>query len=198
MRRVFLSELLTPAVEAAQEAAYGRVRRPSARSGEPWPLGPDECRFIAARDSFYLASVSASGWPYLQHRGGPPGFLHVVHERQLAFADYPGNRQLLSVGNVAGERRVVLFLMDYAAQERLKIIGHARVVSLDAEPALAAHLRAPAGVIPERLFVIEVVGFDWNCSKYITPRYPADEVEAAMQPLRDRIAALEAELARRG
>ena len=151
--------------------------------------------FIEERDSFYLATVSESGWPYIQHRGGAAGFLHVVGPRTLAFADYKGNRQLLSTGNLAKCDRVALFLMDYPGRTRLKILGHARVENARTHPELTAQI-APPETRPtvERLFVIEVVAFDWNCPQYITPRYTADEVQAALAPLRQRIAELEAQM----
>jgi predicted pyridoxine 5'-phosphate oxidase superfamily flavin-nucleotide-binding protein len=186
--------MITPAVERAQIAAYGRARVPPERTGVVQALGPEEISFIAARDSFYLATVSENGWPYVQHRGGPKGFVRVVGDSRLAFGDYTGNHQLLSTGNVKALGRVALFLMDYPARERFKIIGHARVLSVAEAGDLASQLSAPPGVRIERVFSIEVVGFDWNCSKYITPRFTADEVAEATQPLRDRIAELEAQL----
>jgi len=150
---------------------------------------------IAARDSFYLGTISESGWPYIQHRGGPTGFLRVINEMTLAFADYKGNRQLLSTGNVSVNDRVSLFLMDYKNHERLKILGHARIEDARVHPGLAAQVADPkmrASV--ERLVFIDVVSFDWNCPKYITPRYSAEEVEELAGPLKRRIAELEAKL----
>jgi predicted pyridoxine 5'-phosphate oxidase superfamily flavin-nucleotide-binding protein len=153
--------------------------------------------FIQRRDSFYLASVNADGWPYIQHRGGPRGFLKFLDTHTLGFANLAGNRQLLTTGNVAANDRVALFLMDYARRERLKLIGHAEVISAKENPALAAEL-APEGVpvrLVERMFRIRVTGFDWNCPKYITPRFTTEEVERAAAPLRNRIVELEAALA---
>jgi hypothetical protein len=158
-------------------------------------LGAEERAFIAARDSFYLASVTEDGWPYVQHRGGPRGFLRVIDDAQLAFGDYPGNRQLISAGNVRARQRVSFFLMDYPARERLKILGEARVLTPAEAGPLADLLAHPAGVALERVFLIDVVGFDWNCSQYITPRFTADEVEEAVSGLRSRIAELERALA---
>ena len=158
-------------------------------------LTDDEAQFIAARDSFYLSTVSESGWPYVQHRGGQPGFLHVVNPTTLAFADYKGNRQMLSTGNLAVNDRVCLFLMDYPQRTRLKILGHARVEDARQHPELVAQFAAPGlQRIVERVFLIEIVSFDWNCPKYITPRYTAPQVEEAIAPLRQRIAKLEAQL----
>jgi uncharacterized protein len=131
----------------------------------------------------------------LQHRGGPKGFLRVVNETTLAFADYKGNRQLLTTGNVSVNDRVALFLMDYQNRARLKILGHARVEDARAHPELVAQLADPKmQQAVERLVFINVVSFDWNCPKYITPRYSAEEVEAYVGPLKSRIAELEAQL----
>lgn len=192
MRDAYLRLLSTPAVLAEQERTYGRARLPAA-SDFVQPLGPEERAFIAARDSFYLATISDHGWPYVQHRGGPPGFLQVLDERHLAFADFPGNRQLISTAHVRTMGRVALFLMDYVARERLKVIGHAEVLDGPATEAFRSTLPSPPGGRIERVFRIEVVGFDWNCPKYITPRYTVDQVDAVVAPLRARIAELESE-----
>jgi predicted pyridoxine 5'-phosphate oxidase superfamily flavin-nucleotide-binding protein len=192
MARKYLEIAVTPAVVEAQKRYFGRS--PRLESGlDRDALGPEETEFIAARDSFYMATVSETGWPYIQHRGGRPGFLRVVDSHTLAFADYRGNRQLLSTGNVAANDRVALFLMDYLRRERLKILGHARVT--DATSKLLERLVEPeARPSVERLFFIDVASFDWNCPKFITPRYSASEVEAALSPLRKRIAELETQL----
>jgi uncharacterized protein len=195
MRRTYLRTLQTPAVERAQASAYGRARPAPSAEGKPQILGPDERAFIRARDSFYLASVGETGWPYIQHRGGPKGFLRVLDDTHLAFADYRGNRQLITTGNVAISDRVALFLMDYPARERLKIIGRAHVLPLAQAADIVANLPAPPDAALERVFVIEAIGFDWNCSQHITPRYTAEEVAEATQPLRERIAELEIRLA---
>ncbi|HTH11088.1 MAG TPA: pyridoxamine 5'-phosphate oxidase family protein [Acidovorax sp.] len=158
-------------------------------------LGPDERDFIARRDSFYLSSISETGWPYIQHRGGPAGFLHVLDDSHLAFGDVRGNRQMLSTGNLVQNPRVALLLMDYARRERLKILGLAKVFDARECPDLAKLLSAPASLPPpERLMTIEVISFDWNCPKYITPRYTAHEVEEHVKALRGRIEELETEL----
>ena len=162
------------------------------------PLGPDEQAFIESRDSFYLSSVSESGWPYVQHRGGTRGFVKVIGAHEIAFADYKGNRQMLTTGNVAMNDRVCLFLMDYPRRERLKILGHAVVLNAREHPDLVAQLAGPeAAKFVERIFRIRVVSFDWNCPKYITPRFTAEEVETAIAPLKSRIAELEAQLRHR-
>jgi uncharacterized protein len=140
-------------------------------------LGIAETEFIAARDSFYMATVTPDGWPYVQHRGGPIGFLKVLDEHTLAFADYSGNKQYISAGNLSANDRVALFLMDYPNQTRLKVIGHARIVEPGEDPALETRLRPGAnGPRVERIFVVTVVGFDWNCSQHITPRYSREEL----------------------
>ena len=194
MAEIFLELLVTPSVARAQEHYVGvamDVRGERPRDA----LTDDEAQFIAARDSFYLSTVSESGWPYVQHRGGQPGFLHVVNPTTLAFADYKGNRQMLSTGNLAVNDRVCLFLMDYPQRTRLKILGHARVEDARQHPELVAQFAAPGlQRIVERVFLIEIVSFDWNCPKYITPRYTAPQVEEAIAPLRQRIAKLEAQL----
>ena len=193
MRNEFLRTLATPSVQSEQVRSYGRSRVPSP-GNVTQRLGPEELTFIAARDSFYFASINEDGWPYIQHRGGPKGFIRVLNETQIAFGDYTGNRQLLSAGNISATRRVALFLMDYPARERLKIIGHARVLMPDEAGDLLAALSVPAGTKIERIFIIDVVGFDWNCPKYITPRFTAAEVEEAVAPLKQRIAELETAL----
>ena len=147
-----------------------------APAGEP-ALGAHEIAFIGARDSFYLGTVGETGWPYVQHRGGPAGFLKVLDARTIGFADFTGNRQYLSAGNLAGDGRVSLFLMDYPNQARLKILGRARVVDEEGEPELLARLDNPRyRARVERGVVIRVAGFDWNCPKHITPRYTEEEV----------------------
>ena len=190
----YLELTMTEAVRRAQNHYYGRDVN-IAGAPERDPLGQDEAEFITERDSFYLGSISETGWPYVQHRGGPKGFLRVVNETTLAFADYKGNRQLLTTGNVSVNDRVALFLMDYPNRTRLKILGHARIEDARAHPELVAQLADPKMQSSvERLVFIDVVSFDWNCPKYITPRYSAEEVEAYVGPLKNRIAELEAQL----
>jgi hypothetical protein len=194
MTERFMQTVLTPSVLAAQQHYFGR-RAVITNAPEHDPLTDEERAFIEARDSFYMGTISESGWPYIQHRGGKAGFLRVVSLRQLAFADYKGNRQMLSTGNLAANDRVSLFLMDYPRRERLKILGRARVEDARQHPELVAQLAEPeARGLVERLFFIEVLSFDWNCPKYITPRFTAAEVEEAVAPLKQRIAELEAQL----
>ncbi|MFT3784442.1 MAG: pyridoxamine 5'-phosphate oxidase family protein [Nibricoccus sp.] len=196
MRNHFLRTFASPDVQAEQVRYYGKSRVPSEGPVQQL-LGADEQGFIEARDSFYMATVGQDNWPYVQHRGGPKGFVRVLSATQLAFADYNGNRQLISTGNVKASRRVALFLMDYPARERLKIIGHAKVLSPSEAGELLSQLVVPKGAVIERVFRVDVVGFDWNCPKYITPRFTADEVEQVTAPLRARIVELEAALAHR-
>jgi uncharacterized protein len=161
-------------------------------------LRPPEQEFIRARDGFYLASVSETGWPYIQYRGGAPGFLHVLDDHTLGFADLRGNRQYISTGNLLHDDRVALFLMDYTAPARLKILGHAEIV----EDTPTAHewlerLRIPGEKTPaERAVLIHVEAYDWNCQQHITPRYTEKEIASFLDPLRRRLAAYEEENAR--
>lgn len=194
MATKYLDLTFTDSVCRAQRQYYGHsgtIEGAPARD----PLSQAEAVFIAARDSFYLGSIGESGWPYIQHRGGPIGFLRVINETTLAFADYKGNRQLLTTGNVSANDRVALFLMDYKNRERLKVLGHARVEDARVHPELVAQIVDPK-MRPsvERLVFIDVVSFDWNCPKYITPRYSAEEVEELAGSLKARIASLEAQL----
>jgi uncharacterized protein len=193
----YLETYFTPKVLTAQQHYFGRSQNIPPQP-EVDPLSDEERVFIEARDSFYMATVSENGWPYVQHRGGKPGFLRVVGPTQLAFADYKGNRQMLSTGNLAASDRVSLFLMDYPRKERLKILGRARVEDARQHPEIVAQFAEPEtrGLV-ERVFLIDVVSFDWNCPKYITPRYTEEEVRAAVAPLKERIAELELELGRK-
>jgi uncharacterized protein len=194
MAAKFLDLAFTDSVRKAQEHYY-EESQPVENAPERDALTEDEMGFIQARDSFYMATVSETGWPYVQHRGGQPGFLRVLSPTALAFADYKGNHQLLSTGNLAVSDRVTLFLMDYPQRTRLKILGHARVEDARQHPELVAQLaEAEVHRLVERLFLIEVVSFDWNCPKYITPRYTAAEIQELVGPLRQRIAELEAKL----
>jgi predicted pyridoxine 5'-phosphate oxidase superfamily flavin-nucleotide-binding protein len=191
----FLDIASTPSVRAAQEANGSRElwqRFDGDRASDRFT--ENEIAFIEARDSFYLASVSESGWPYVQHRGGPTGFLKVLDETTLGFADFRGNRQYISLGNISADDRVALLLMDYPNRARLKILAHMEVRELDAASDLASRLALPRyRGKPERAFLLHLEIFDWNCPKHITPRFTAAEIETAVSPLHSRIAALEAE-----
>jgi uncharacterized protein len=191
----FLDTVSTPGVRAAQ-AAYGSrelwERFKGQRASDRF--GNDEMAFIATRDSFYMATVSETGWPYVQHRGGPPGFLKVLDEKTLGFADFRGNRQYVSVGNIAANDRVALILMDYPRRARLKILAHMAVHDGAAEPELAGRLAVPGytGKV-ERALLLRLETFDWNCAQHIVLRFTLAEIETAVAPLHGRIAALEAE-----
>lgn len=194
MATKYLDLMFTDAVGRVQARYYGQAGT-IAGAPDRDPLGQAEAEFIAMRDSFYIGSISESGWPYIQHRGGPSGFLRLMDGTTLVFADYKGNRQLLSTGNVSVNDRVALFLMDYKNRERLKILGRARIEDARAHPGLTEQVtdRDMRSSV-ERLVFIDIVSFDWNCPKYIMPRYSAEEVEELAGPLRKRIAELEAEL----
>lgn len=200
MAHRFSELMFTPAVKALQERfgsrdTYRRFEEPDAPRRDR--LTAQETAFVTARDSFYLASVSENGWPYVQHRGGPPGFLRILDERTLGFADFRGNRQYLSAGNLSRDDRVALFLMDYPNRRRLKLLGRVRIVEPDDDAELVNRLRIegyPARV--ERALLIRVEAFDWNCSQHITPRYSEAELRPAIAHLQQRIAQLERENAR--
>jgi predicted pyridoxine 5'-phosphate oxidase superfamily flavin-nucleotide-binding protein len=190
----FLELAFTDSVRRAQKEYYGQPR-PEKHGAPNDALTQDEISFIQARDSFYMATVSEAGWPYLQHRGGKPGFLKVLSPSRLAFADYKGNRQLISTGNLAVTDRVMLFLMDYPRRTRLKIMGHARLEDARQHPELVGQLAEPeVRDAVERLFFIDVVSYDWNCQQHITPRFTVEEIKALVAPLEQRIAELEAQL----
>ena len=195
MAHRFLDLAFTPSVLAAQQRYFGRSQVLPPAPGDD-ALGPEEKAFIESRDSFYLSSVSGTGWPYVQHRGGPVGFAKVVSPSEIVFADYKGNRQMLTTGNVASNDRVCLFLMDYPQRERLKIFGRAEVLDARDHPELVSQAAASElAKNVERVVRIRVVGFDWNCPKFITPRYTAEEVQTAMEPMKARIRQLEEKLA---
>ncbi len=187
----------SPAVKTWQEkmgsrAGYARMEQ---KGGWKDVVTPELAAFLAERDSFYLATASAEGRPYIQHRGGPKGFLRVLDERTLAFADFAGNKQYISAGNLSENDRAQIFLMDYANRQRIKIWGRARAVEDD--PALVERLADPAYKgRPERAIVFEIAAWDVNCPQHITRRYTEAEVATAIGKLTARIAELEAEVAR--
>lgn len=197
--RSFAELAFTPAVQALQErhgsrAAYARLQRES-EPGEG--LGPPEAEHIAKADSFYLATVSETGWPYVQHRGGPPGFLRVVSPTRLSFADFRGNRQYVSAGNASRDERASLIVMDYANRRRLKLIGRLRFSAPDearSEDVLAVEVPGYRARV-ERIAQFDVEAFDWNCRQHITQRFTLAEIETHAQHLRVRVAQLEAEVA---
>ena len=186
MARAFAQIAFTPTVKAAQARMGSRDAYRSAEIGEAEivELSDYEIEFIAARDSFYQGTVGENGWPYVQHRGGPIGFLKVLGPNQIGYADFSGNRQYISVGNMEGDDRVSLFLMDYPAQRRLKIWGRARLIDEDSEPELIARIETPGyRARVERGVVITVEAFDWNCPKYITPRFTAPQIREQLRAL---------------
>jgi len=195
MPHSFIDIATTSSVRAEQAAMgsadlWAGVR--GGRNGDRFTA--DEAAFIAARDSFYIATASETGWPYVQHRGGRRGFLKLADARTLAFADYRGNRQYISRGNLKADGRACLFLMDYARRARLKIYVHTEIVEPDADPALAALVAMPGDETScERIFRLRLAAFDWNCSRHITPRYTEREIAEAVRPLRLRVDALESE-----
>jgi predicted pyridoxine 5'-phosphate oxidase superfamily flavin-nucleotide-binding protein len=200
MAQNYIHTVFTDAARAMQEADGSRVsyaRMEAGASGEPDAITEREAAFIAVRDSFYLASVTSDGWPYVQHRGGPAGFLRILPGNRLGFADYRGNRQYVSASNLIAEPRVSLFLMDYPNRRRLKILGSARIVSTDEDPALVVSLM-PEGykAVAERAYVIDVVGFDWNCPQHITPRFTEAQIATAIGPLNAELSQLRAEVTR--
>ena len=191
----FLDITATRSVRAAQAANGSRDMWEHFKGHRTFDQFTDnEAAFIAERDSFYVATVSESGWPYVQHRGGPPGFLKVLDEKTLGFADFRGNLQYISLGNVTADDRVALILVDYPNRARLKILAHMEVRDLTAEPDLAARLALPGYKAQlERAFLLHLETFDWNCPQHITPRYTMADIEVAVSQLQTRIAALEAE-----
>ena len=186
MAHKFAEIAFTPTVRAIQSTQGSRAGYSRMDEGEDYNhrLGARESSFIAARDSFYMASVSETGWPYVQHRGGPAGFTKVLNERTLGFADYSGNRQFVSVGNFETDDRVALFFMDYPNRSRLKILGRVRVVGLEETGLLVRLEDNDYAAKVERGFVIEVEAFDWNCPQHITPRFTEAEVEQQLTSVR--------------
>ena len=187
----------TPAVKAVQErlgsrAGYARMEQ---KRGWQDKVTDELAAFLAGRDSLYLATASAAGQPYIQHRGGPKGFLKVLDEKRLAFADFKGNRQYITLGNLSENPRAHIFVMDYPNRPRVKIWGRAEVV--EDGPWLLEKLSDPAyGGVPERALVFHVEAWDVNCPQHIIPRYTEGDVAAAFAKLQGRIQELEAELAR--
>lgn len=196
MRQRFFSTAFTPLVQAEQvkhgsRAAYARLE--NASDGENDGLTPAEVQFIGERDSFYLATISETGWPHVQHRGGAPGFVRVLDDRTIGWADFTGNRQYVSIGNSAGNDRVALIFMDYPGQQRLKVLGRMTTEEIGDRPDLRLQLEVAGyrGRI-EHAILVRVEAFDWNCPQHITPRYSLSEVEAIIAPFRKEIAELQA------
>ncbi len=180
MGHKFAEIAFTPNVKMMQELNGSRRSYARMEEGDTHHnvLGPVEADFIAARDSFYMATVSETGWPYIQHRGGPTGFLRVLDEKTVGLADFRGNRQYVSIGNLQTDNRVALFLMDYPNRTRLKIFGRARVVDTDEHQTLQRLSIADYKALIERGLLVSVEAFDWNCPQHITQRYTLAEIEA--------------------
>jgi len=188
--------VFTPAARRAQaERGSTRAYEKRVAAGFPDRVTPDLAAFIGELDTAFLATVSAAGAPYIQHRGGPKGFIKGLDDKTLGFADYAGNRQYITISNLAENDRAYLFLLDFAARRRIKLWGRARVVEND--PALLARLADPGyRARPERAILFTVEAWDVNCSQHITARFSEAEIAEATAVLRDRIATLEAENAR--
>ena len=197
MTQTFGSLVFTPAVKALQER-YGS-RRQYARM-EEWGggvragLGPEERDFLGERDTFYMASLGATGWPYVQLRAGPKGFLKVIDDRAIAFADFLGNKQYVSTGNLMTDNRVALILVDYPRQQRLKILGRAEIFEGDKAKDWLARVRDPTyKAKTERVFVIRIEAFDWNCPQHIVPRFTEEEIREVLEPVERQMQELENE-----
>ncbi|MEO6233360.1 MAG: pyridoxamine 5'-phosphate oxidase family protein [Ferruginibacter sp.] len=193
----FGSIAFSTAVKEMQEkmgsrAGYARMEKSNWVDG----LTENEIRFIELRDSFYMASIGANGFPYIQHRGGPKGFLKVLNAKQVAFIDFKGNMQYITVGNMVTNNNVALIMVDYPAKARLKIYATASIVELKDDPALFEQLDLKAYKFrPERMMVLDIEAYDWNCTQHITPRFTVAEIETALAPQINRVAELEAEVA---
>jgi predicted pyridoxine 5'-phosphate oxidase superfamily flavin-nucleotide-binding protein len=191
----FGSLVFTPLVKKLQER-YGSRRqyeRMAANASQD-RFTPFETQFLAERDSFYWATVGATGWPYIQHRGGPKGFLKVIDDHTLALGDFRGNKQYISTGNLLNDNRVAMIMVDYPRQARLKILGRVEIFEGDPAETWLPRVRMPGEkTVIERVFVIHVEAYDWNCPQHITPRYTAEELREGMQEIEKRVEALEQE-----
>lgn len=186
MARAFANISFTPNVKAFQAKMGSRDNYQSFERGENEvvALTDFEKQFISERDSFYQATIAENGWPYVQHRGGPIGFVKILSDQTIAYPDFSGNRQYISAGNLIGDNRISLILMDYQQQRRLKIWGRARLVDELTEPELVAQIEPIDSRAPiERAVVIEIEAFDWNCPKYITPRFTQADVNALISDI---------------
>jgi uncharacterized protein len=190
----FGSLVFTPAVKALQERFGSRRQYARSEGTEPVRLGPEESGFIGERDTFYMASLGSTGWPYVQHRGGPKGFLKVIDENTIAFADFRGNKQYISTGNLMTDNRVALILLDYPRQLRLKLLGRVEIFEGEKAKGWIERVRDPAyKAAVERVYVIRVEAFDWNCQQHIVPRYTEEEIREALVPAEKRLHELEQE-----
>lgn len=198
MARTFGGIAFTPLVKALQEQHGSRrqYERMVTQGPEHNRFTEFETTFLAERDSFYWATVNADGWPYIQHRGGPKGVLKVIDDHTLAFADYSGNKQYITTGNLQTNDRVAMFFMDYPRKARLKVLGHARAFEGDTAKEWMKRVTVEGETSPvERVFVIDVEAYDWNCPQHITPRWTRAELEPQLEPLLTELASLRAEVA---
>ena len=192
----FAEIAFTDAVKKLQEKngsrrGYDRMEKFGVVDG----LTDNEINFIEDRDSFYMASIGENEFPYIQHRGGPKGFLKVLDSKQLGFIDFTGNKQYISTGNITTNKNVSLIMLDYPSRARLKIYAKAEVVELIDEPALYESLDLNDYKFrPERMMVFHIEAYDWNCPQHITPRYTVDELNEAFLPQQNYIAKLETEI----
>ena len=192
----FGSLVFTPVVKKLQERygsrhQYERMKNSGASHDHFTPV---ETEFLSERDSFYWATIGATGWPYVQHRGGPKGFLKVIDDHTLALADFRGNKQFISTGNLLTDNRVAMILVDYPQQARLKLLGRVEVFEADNSSPWIDRVRMPGyKAVIERVFVIHVEAYDWNCPQHITPRYTAEEIREAVQGVEDKLHSVEAE-----
>jgi len=194
----YASLAFTDAVRDMQEKlgsrkSYARMEQRSYVDG----LTENEVSFISGRDSFYMATIGENGYPYVQHRGGPKGFIKVLDKKRLGIIDYKGNAQYITVGNMATNNHVALIMVDYPTRARLKLYARARVIELEEDPSLYAQLDVEEyQVRAERMMVFDVDAYDWNCPQHITPRYTREEVEDAFAAQREYISQLEGEIKR--
>jgi predicted pyridoxine 5'-phosphate oxidase superfamily flavin-nucleotide-binding protein len=196
MAKSFGSLVFTPVVKALQERygsrrQYARLEQPGEAAGG---LGPDEKEYLSETDTFYMASLGETGWPYVQHRGGPKGFLKVIDNNTLAFADFRGNKQYISTGNLMADNRVALILVDYRRQLRLKILGRVEIFEGEKAKDWLARVRDPDyKAVTERVYVIRIEAFDWNCQQHITPRFTLEEIRSVLQPIEKQMQELQRE-----
>lgn len=197
MSRAFAEISFTPNVRAMQEqygsaTAYAGFLGDDVQRGDR--LGPDEIAFIAGIDGFFQATVSEANWPYVQFRGGPVGFVKVLDDSTIAYADFRGNRQYLSAGNLTGNDRIALVLVDYPSRRRLKVWGRAKLVDAKDDPGLIEQIHDPSyRAKPERAVVITLAAIDWNCPQHIPQRFTVEELEQRLAPLREEMADLKAQ-----
>jgi predicted pyridoxine 5'-phosphate oxidase superfamily flavin-nucleotide-binding protein len=196
MTKSFGSLVFTPAVKALQERygsrrQYARLEQLGEMKGG---LGPDEKEYLAERDTFYMASLGESGWPYVQHRGGPKGFLKVIDDTTLAFADFRGNKQYISTGNLLTDNRIALIVVDYPRQLRLKLLGRVEVFEGEKAKDWLPKVRdLQYKAVTERVYVIRIEAFDWNCQQHIIPRYTEEEIRDVLEPIERQMQELQKE-----